>query len=417
MSISGLLQLVRLWVQRLATAVLGAQIAVMVGLTVNDVVKRRKRRLTAFPVTPPEPLEVGEDRVTIYTFGKDLYADMLASIDAARVRICFETYIWKDDAIGREFKDSLEAAADRGVDVHIVHDVFANLVVDQSFFTFPDNVHVRRHPLIASLWPSLRNTGRDHRKLLIVDGQDAYIGGYNVGDTYADRWRDTHARVQGPSAAEIENAFIDYWNMRPMGLVTRSHLPELENPESRAWDGLIKVHRNMPRWRMYPIRSMYLEAIDRASHHIYLTHAYLIPDDDLVEALFHAARRGVDVRIIVPAKSNHVVADWLSRGFYEDLLGKGIRLFLYQGAMVHSKTATIDGIWSTIGTTNLDRLSLAGNYEVNAEFTSPVVAARMEQVFETDLRNCLELTLAEWRRRSPVAKGTEALLAPWRPFF
>ncbi len=125
----------------------------------------------------------------------------------------------------------------------------------------------------------------------------------------------------------------------------------------------------------------------------------------------------MDVRIIVPAESNHVIADWLSRGFYDDLLKYRVRLFLYQRAMVHAKTGTIDGVWSTIGTANLDRLSLAGNYEVNAEFLSAEVAARMEEIWRVDEGNCLELTREEWNSRSLVAKATEGLLAPWRPFF
>ncbi len=123
------------------------------------------------------------------------------------------------------------------------------------------------------------------------------------------------------------------------------------------------------------------------------------------------------MRIIVPAQSNHVVADWLSRGFYEDLLRCGVRLFLYQGAMVHAKTGTIDGYWSTIGTANLDRLSLAGNYEVNAEIHDEAVARRMEEIWAVDETNCVELTYDEWQRRSMVAKFTEGLLAPWRPLF
>ena len=414
---SAALATARRWVGRIATATLATQVAVMVGLTAHDMVARKKRKLHVFPVTPPAPVGVGDDLVSVYTFGRDLYADMLASIRGAKQRIYFETYIWKGDEVGTEFKEALEAAAERGVEVYVVHDVFANLVVDQSFFTFSDKVHVRRHPLMASPLPSLRHSGRNHRKLMVVDGQDAYVGGYNIGDTYADRWRDTHARIQGPSAAEIENAFVDYWNMRPMGLLPGRPLPELEDPSPRPWGNQVDVYRNMPRWRVYPIRNMYLEAIDRASRHVWLTHAYLIPDDDLTGSLFAAARRGVDVRIIVPAQSNHVVADWLSRGFYDELLSKGVRLFLYQGAMVHSKTATIDGQWSTIGTANLDRLSMAGNYEINVAFHGPEVAAVMERVFAADLGNCLELTLDEWRGRSALAKATEALLAPFRPFF
>ena len=160
---------------------------------------------------------------------------------------------------------------------------------------------------------------------------------------------------------------------------------------------------------------MYLDAIDRASRHIYLTHAYLIPDADMLGALMRAARRGVDVRIIVPAESNHIVADWLSRGFYGQMLRAGIRLFLFQGAMVHAKTATIDGQWSTIGTANIDRLSLLGNYEINMEVFSADVAAQMEEIFSVDSSNTLELTSEGWQRRHAMVKFSETVLTPLRP--
>ncbi len=132
-------------------------------------------------------------------------------------------------------------------------------------------------------------------------------------------------------------------------------------------------------------------------------------------ALTGAAQRGVDVRLLLPATSNHVVADWLSRGYYEQLLVSGVRIFLFQGAMVHAKTATIDGQWSTVGTTNLDRLSMTGNYEVNMEFIDAGMAARMEQIFTSDLTNCRELSRSEWEARGVHRRFTEALLAPLRP--
>ena len=160
---------------------------------------------------------------------------------------------------------------------------------------------------------------------------------------------------------------------------------------------------------------MYLEAIDRARTRIWLTHAYFIPDDDLTLALLEAADRGVDVRIIVPANSNHIVADWLSRGFYRLLLRHGVRLLLYENAMVHAKTAVIDDVWSTIGTANLDRLSLIGNYEINAQILDADVAAEMERIFDMDSGNCVELTLGEWEARSVAARAAEAVLAPLRP--
>jgi cardiolipin synthase len=160
---------------------------------------------------------------------------------------------------------------------------------------------------------------------------------------------------------------------------------------------------------------MYLEAIARASHHIWMTHAYFIPDTDFVEALKSAARRGVDVRILVPALSNHVVADWLSRGYYGELLAAGVRIFRYTAGMVHAKTATIDGRWSTVGTANIDRLSMTGNYEINVEFVDPGFARLMEEIFSNDVSRATELTARTWAARGVHKKFTELVLAPLRP--
>jgi cardiolipin synthase len=175
------------------------------------------------------------------------------------------------------------------------------------------------------------------------------------------------------------------------------------------------VHRNLPRQWMFPIRAMYLEAITRARANIWMTHAYFIPDSDFVEALTSAARRGVDVRLLVPAQSNHVVADWLSRGYYGELLAAGVRIFRFTGAMVHAKTSTIDGRWSTVGTANIDRLSMTGNYEINVEFIDADLAGQMERIFLNDLQACVELTAETWAARGVHKKFTELVLAPLRP--
>lgn len=389
-----------------------SQALTIAALTVVDSRRKRAHHAAGFPSREPRELGVGDGTVTIYTKGRRLYDDMLASIEAAERTIFFETYIWKDDRVGRKFKDALIAAAERGVDVFCAVDVFGNLVVPQGFYRFPDSVHLLRHqPWTGMRGPIvMRPPGLNHRKILVVDDEVGYVGGYNIGSLYANRWRDTHARITGHPAADLANAFVDYWNQ-----ARRRDMPILESPANRPWDSPIRVTRNVPSVRVYPIRYSYLEAIDRASDHIWLTHAYLIPDDDLTLALLEAADRGVDVRVIVPAESNHIVADWLSRGFYRLLLSRGIRLFLYQGAMVHAKTATVDGIWSTIGTANLDRLSLLGNYEINVDITDAGVAAEMEAIFAMDAGNCLELTLQEWQHRPLAAKVSEAVLTPLRP--
>ncbi|MDQ4007932.1 MAG: phospholipase D-like domain-containing protein, partial [Actinomycetota bacterium] len=219
-----------------------------------------------------------------------------------------------------------------------------------------------------------------------------------------------HVRIEGTSAWDLQNAFIDFWNQR-----RAPDLPTLRDDGTSQWEARIRVHRNVPRSWVFPIRGVYLEAIDRAQHHIYMTQAYFIPDEDFLGSLLAAARRGVDVRLLLPRVSNHVVADWLSRGFYSTLLRGGVRLMLYEDAMVHAKTATIDGEWTTIGTANIDRVSLTGNYEVNVEFYDRDLAAQMQRVFATDCGNAHELTLSEWERRNVAAKLSEAVLAPLRP--
>jgi cardiolipin synthase A/B len=166
---------------------------------------------------------------------------------------------------------------------------------------------------------------------------------------------------------------------------------------------------------MFPIRSMYLEAINRATRNVWLTQAYFIPDSDFVGALKAAATRGVDVRVLLPRKSNHIVADWISQGYYGEMLDAGIKVFHFEGAMVHAKTATIDGAWSTVGTANIDRLSMTGNYEVNVEFIDPGMAAVMEKIYVTDLANCSQLTAEHWFARPVHKKAAELFLAPLRP--
>ncbi len=143
-----------------------------------------------------------------------------------------------------------------------------------------------------------------------------------------------------------------------------------------------------------------------------MTHAYFIPDENFVEALVAAARRGVDVRILLPRTSNHVVADWISRGYFGQLLGAGVRIFRYEGAMVHAKTATVDGAWATIGTANIDRLSMSGNYEVNVEFIDPDLAKVMEEIFTTDLTNCVEMSAGEWAARGFTRKAHRGVPQP-----
>jgi cardiolipin synthase len=400
--------------RRALMTIFGVQVLLALVLTLVDSYRRRGKRPKPFPTSPPATVTIGDGTVTTYTFGRDLYDDMLAAIANAQEQVLFESYIWKGDEMGHRLKKALSEAAGRGVEVYAVYDGFANLVVSPAFKRFGPRLHVLEYPLYNAGWRffDLRRYGRDHRKILVVDDEVAFVGGYNVGSAYATEWRDTHVRITGPGVWDLKRAYADFFNLnrRP-----RRGVRPLLLETAADWEPRIRVHRNVPRLWMFPIRAMYLEAINRASHHIWMTHAYFIPDADLVDAIASAARRGVDVRLLVPATSNHVVADWLSRGYYGELLAAGVRIFRFQGAMVHAKTATVDGEWSTIGTANIDRLSMTGNYEVNVEFIDRAMAQELERIFLTDLENCARLTAEDWDERGWHKKAAELFLAPLRP--
>ena len=414
-SSSGIERVVRV-LRRMLLTLLGVQLALAVGMSLVDSYRRRNKKPKPFPTTTPRKVAVGEGTITAYTYGRDLYDDMLAAIEGAERQVLLETYIWKGDEVGERFKQALSDAAARGVEVHCIYDSFANLVVSPRFKSFPPSMKVLPYPVYNAGWRffDLRRYGRDHRKILVVDDAVAFVGGYNIGSAYATEWRDTHVRVTGPAVWDLKRAFADFWNLNRRRLLGSSARPLLLETAAE-WEPRIRVHRNVPRLWMFPIRGMYMEAINRASRNIWMTQAYFLPDPDFVEALEAAAARGVDVRLLVPHKSNHVVADWVSRGYYAQLLRSGVRILRFRDAMVHAKTATVDGTWSTVGTANIDRLSLSGNYEVNVETIDESFAPALEEIFEVDQTNCLELTLSEWEARDLHRRFTEALLTPFRP--
>ncbi|MDQ3864975.1 MAG: phosphatidylserine/phosphatidylglycerophosphate/cardiolipin synthase family protein [Actinomycetota bacterium] len=394
------------------TALQAVTVGVLVALA--EFRKRRRGPQEGFPWEdqPEIELESGEDRLKIYAYGVSLYEAMLEEIEAARSEIFVGTFIWKDDEVGRRFVEALARKAEEGVGVYVVFDGLANVFVPPSFKRFPEKIKCLHFRPLSGPAKILnpRNVFRFHRHVMSVDGRVAFLGGYNIGSLYAAGWRDTHVRVRGDAAREVDNAFVDFWNAHRTG-----ELPMIVPGKERGWNPAVRVRRNDPYMRIFPIREMYLEAIDRANSHVYLTHAYFVPDRALKAHLIDAARRGVDVQLLVPEHSNHVTADWLARRHFHDLLKDGVRIFLYRHIMIHSKTATIDGLWSTIGSANIDRYSMLGNYELNIEVYSRRLAAQMERMFEMDKTNAEELTLEEWQRRPLPAKLVERTLANLSP--
>jgi cardiolipin synthase len=396
-------------------AVQAAVIAVLV--TVDTVTRRVRFKRTRFPRPGIFHSRVAKADISLYTFGEDLYRDMLHEIGSATHTVLLETYIWKNDEVGRQFLDAINAAGERGVNVYVIYDGFANLVVPRSFYTFHPGVHALRFPVFrpSIVFTNVLGTGFDHRKVLVVDDRVGFVGGYNIGSLYATQWRDTHLRISGPSVWDLRQAFVSMWNGYRTRAWTSASRPRLAELPAEVWEPRIRAVNNIPSNLVFPTRGVYLDAINRSSKHIFITTAYFIPDQQILDALLAAAERGVDVRVLIPEASNHVLADWLSRGFYTALLRAGVTILLYQNAMIHAKTATVDGEWSIVGTANIDRISLTGNYEIGLEIYDSDLAGDLERIFEIDSSNTRVLTLEEWESRHIAARFSEAVLAPLRP--
>jgi cardiolipin synthase len=374
--------------------------------------RRDADRPATYPAREFEPvlLENSDDELRVYMSGRPFLDDLLAAIARAQHQVLLETFIWCDDDAGRAVRDALAEAAERGVKVHVLWDwLLSDRSIDHDFFPPSIEVHAFRrvHPGITALRPT--NLLRDHRKMVVIDERIAFLGGYNLGDEYL-QWRDTHVRVEGLAAREVANAFGDFWNHHTPLLATN-----LPNVTERPWDPHVILHRNDPNLAIFPIRGMYLEAIDRAEQRVWITNAYFVPDRAFRGGLTTAARRGVDVRVLLPARSNHPLTDQLAHGMFDDLLTSGVRVFLYRDFMLHAKTARVDDTWCTVGTANLDRWSMFGNHEVNLEIRSPRVVAQLADMFEVDLDNCDEVQLEGWRRRPLHWRASERVLRSLAP--
>ncbi len=405
-----LMRAVRVGAITLATLQVGA-VGVIYGID-----RVRRARIPGgrhgFPAMPPLEVEVGDNLIQAYSEGTTLYADMIEAIDNAKESVYFETYVWRSDRAGMDFKRALVNAAKRGVKVFAIYDGFGSFMSGPSLKIFPRTpnlyVHRVREVRLGLVVGDLRRTGRTHRKILVVDDEIGFVGGFNIGDDFGTEWRDTHIRIIGPGVQLLSVGFREFWNT-----FRSKRQPALPEGDELPWDDQITAAFNLPSHLLFPVRMQYIDAFRRARDTLEITSAYFIPDREILRELIHAARRGVKVRVLIPEYSNHILADWVARPFFGELLKEGVEIWMYQHAMIHSKTVTADSFRSIVGTANIDRLSMAGNFEVTMQIDDPGFATRMEEIFDNDLTTARRLTLEEWENRSLGTRILERLVRPF----
>ncbi len=356
------------------------------------------------------PLIAG-NKVTLLKDGEATYGAMFSAIQNARDHINFETFIFEDDDIGRRFADLLVEKQEEGVPVHLIYDSVGSDNTPAAFFKRLRDSGIKVvefnpvNPLKAKKVDFL--THRDHRKILIVDGETAFTGGVNISGVYSSSpsvpksggapWRDTDIQIEGPAVAEFQKLFLDTWaQQKGPELAQRDYFPQLK----QKGKDLIQVIGNTPGKENRVTFIMYISAITFAEKSIHLTTAYFVPDEQTMAALIAAAKRGLDVRLIMPGISDSTLVFYAGRSHYEDLLEAGVKLYERRGSMLHAKTAVIDGAWSTIGSTNMDLWSFARNDEVNAVILGQDFAAEMEAMFAGDIEASDEIDREQWGKRS-----------------
>jgi cardiolipin synthase len=375
------------------------------------------------------PLVVG-NKVTLLQDGPSTFQAMFNAIRAAKRHIHMETYLIEDDEVGNKFAAALIDKQAAGVQVSLIYDSVGAIGAPKAFFDRLTGSGIKVlefnpiNPLTAKAGWQVNQ--RDHRKLLVVDGTIAFLGGINISSVYSSGsfataskrhadgsppWRDTHLQVEGPVVAEFQKLFLATWEKQKGDAITElQSFPPLENRGREV----VRAIGSSPDAPFNLIYRTLLSAIDCAETSVHLTNAYFVPDPQLTSALKAAAARGVDVRLILPGVTDFWLVFHAGRSHYAELLKAGIKIHERHGALLHSKAAVIDGVWSTIGSTNLDWRSFLHNDEVNAVILGQDFGAQMQAMFAADLVESDEITVQAWRDRGLINRAKEIAAHMWQ---
>jgi cardiolipin synthase len=358
---------------------------------------------------------LGGNRIDILLNGDETFPAMLRDIKNARQTITFAQYLYEGGAIAYEFAYAFAERCRAGVKGHIlldsqgarpIPDAIPRLLRDAGCkVEFFRKVEV---PQVVLIWRLLRYNYRNHRRILVIDGKVGFTGGYGISQAWTgngrirEHWRETNVRIEGPLVNHLQAAFVGSWFEATGALLGGTgYFPSLE-PRG---DIAAQIVKSSPVGGSFQNYMLFLLSIASAKQSIMITNPYFIPDDKIIEALLAAAARGVKITVLVPGKIDVKLTYRASRRNYGQMLRGGMRIFEYQPALMHAKTMIVDGVWATVGSTNMDNRSFALNEELNLAVYDRGFARRLEEIFSEDLKYAKEITYAAWAAR------------PWRERF
>jgi cardiolipin synthase len=371
--------------------------------------------LEAYTATPI----VAGNRVEILLNGEEIFPAMIRAIRSARRTVTYAQYYWEEGPVARAMAEALAERCRAGVGVKVLLDGFGTLGMPAEHVELMSRsgCHLATfRPLTPWSWP--RANYRNHRRVLVVDGRVGFTGGSGISRKWMgngrieNHWRDTDVQVHGPVVEYLQGAFAENW-LEATGMVLGgdAYFPR---PQRAGGETYAQVVRSSPAGGSFAMYTMFLLAIASARRSIMISNPYFVPDDRMTEVLQKAVKRGVKVTVLVPGAIDHNLVRQASRGKYGEMLRAGIEIYEYQAALLHAKTMVVDGVWTTIGSTNLDNRSFALNDELNLIAYSPQVGRQLERVFAEDLAHARRVEYGRWSRRGIVDRVLGLIALPIR---
>jgi cardiolipin synthase len=362
---------------------------------------------------------VGGNSVRILLNGEEIFPSMVEAVRSARTSISYAQYYYEEGPVARELAEALAERCRVGVGVNVLLDGVGTLSMPSEYMDLMR--HAGCHVVVfrpVRPWAVHRANNRNHRRILVVDGRIGFTGGSGVSRKWMGNgrvehhWRDTDVRVDGPVVDWLQAAFAENWlQTTGVALGGEAYFPRPNPPRGSV---AVQVVRSSPAEGDFAMYTTFLLAVSSARRSIRITNPYLLLDERLTTALLERVRRGIQVQILVPGAIDHNYVREASRASWGPLIRGGVKMYEYVPALLHAKTMVIDGVWATIGSTNLDNRSFALNEELNVVIYDDGVGRRLEAVFADDLAHAREVTYQAWKNRGFKARLLELLVTPFR---
>lgn len=374
----------------------------------------RYHDLVMYNLAAANSVYTDDNEVEVYTDGKDYFAHLYEAMAKAKQFIHIQSYIIKDDELWQAIEELLEKKVKEGVEVRVLYDSMGCRKMSRK-----DWERIRSKGIeVGEFFPAffkrlhLRINYRNHRKIVVIDGKAAYVGGFNIGKEYLglDKkfgyWRDTHLKLEGASVVSLHIRFIQDWNYATKQNMFQNPNLIKEFQPGKGTEG-VQIISSGPDTQNEEIRDNYQKLIGKARNHVYIQTPYLVPDEIIVNEIKMAAYSGIDVRIMIPCKPDHPFVYWATYSYVGELIEAGVRCYTYDNGFLHAKGVMSDGLVCSYGTANMDVRSYKLNFEVNATIYSPKTTAKLEKIFEDDLKYCTEITSELYAKRSMLIRFKE----------